>query len=251
MDSVFKLCKQGTCGIAITGLERDNSEYLTDSTTVSIRNYTFLQSVTINAITSIKSDSTETLDTYGVVTHETDVVDESDFNFSTDGLYKVTHIILPTDAWLTSAIEKNGISTYTLIYYYDTTTKSIYKYLNSVKTVSSIEELLEVNASDTTTIIRADKNTFCLCRLNECFYKLCKALFSSLPAKCYNKIDENKNMIYNRDLIWMAINIIKYLIEQSQYYEAQRILEEVTQCGSICSNIVVDKNSGGGCGCSN
>jgi hypothetical protein len=251
MDSVFKVCKQGTCGISITGLENDNNEYLTDETTVSIRNYTFLQSATINAITSIKSDLTETLDTYGVVTHETGVVDESDFDMSTDGLYKVTHIILPTDTWLTLAISKNGISTYTLIYYYDTTAKVIKKYTSGVSTEVTIDELLEVNASDTTTIIRADKNTFCLCRLNQCFYKLCKALFSSLPSKCYNKLDENKSMIYNRDIIWMAINIIKYLIEQSQYYEAQRILEEVTQCGSICNNIIVDKNSGGGCGCSN
>ena len=49
MNSIFKVCKSGTCGIAITGLERDSNEYLTDPTTVSVRNNTFLQSVTLNA----------------------------------------------------------------------------------------------------------------------------------------------------------------------------------------------------------
>ena len=250
MESVFTVCRQGTCGISITGVERDSNQYLTDVTTTSIRNYTFLQTVSINAITSIKADLTETLDVYGVVNHITDTVDTSNFEMSTDGLYRVTHIILPTNEWLLDAISKNGISLYTLIYYYNTTDKLFYKYISGTSTEVTIDELLAVNPTSTNTIIRTDKNTFCTCRLNQCFYNLCKSLFGILPSKCANKVDENKSMIYNRDIIWMAINIIKYLIEQGQYYEAQRILEEVTQCGSICNNIVVDKNSGGGCGCS-
>lgn len=60
-------------------------------------------------------------------------------------------------------------------------------------------------------------------------------------------------LIYNRDIIWMAINVIKYLIELGQYYEAQRVLEDITQCGGICKDVMVDKNTigGGGCGCNN
>ena len=48
MDSVFKICKKGACGITITGLERDNDEYLneTDEITVSTRNYAYSQTVT-------------------------------------------------------------------------------------------------------------------------------------------------------------------------------------------------------------
>ena len=59
MNSIFKVSKLGTCGISIVGLERDNNEYLTDPTIISVRNYTFLQSVSINTLTSIKADGTE------------------------------------------------------------------------------------------------------------------------------------------------------------------------------------------------
>lgn len=43
MDSIFKLCKKGTCGITITGLEKDNDEYLNedDEIIVSTRNYAY------------------------------------------------------------------------------------------------------------------------------------------------------------------------------------------------------------------
>ena len=42
MDSVFKICKKGACGITITGLEKDNDEYLNEDgeVAVSTRNYT-------------------------------------------------------------------------------------------------------------------------------------------------------------------------------------------------------------------
>ena len=69
MDSVFKICKKGACGITITGLERDNDEYLNeaDEITVSTRNYAYSQTVTLNAITSIKSSGDEVTQKYDVV----------------------------------------------------------------------------------------------------------------------------------------------------------------------------------------
>ena len=47
----------------------------------------------------------------------------------------------------------------------------------------------------------------------------------------------------------MAINVIKYLIDLTQYYEAQKILENVTQCNGICNTNTMNVSSGGGCGC--
>lgn len=249
MNSIFKVCKAGTCGIAITGLERDNNEYLTDDTTVSVRNYTFLQSITLNALTSIKSDGTETLTVYGFVPHITDTVDESDFDMATDGLYEVTHIILPTEAWLNSAISKNSLTGYTLIYYYDSTSKSLKKYINNASVSVDIAEVLAVNSLDTTTIIRSDKNTFCMCRLNDCFYGMSKSLLDRYQNTCYNKLDCIQYNIYLRDILWMAINVIKYLIDLTQYYEAQKILENITLCNGICNASTTNVSSGGGCGC--
>lgn len=262
MDSVFKICKKGTCGITITGLERDNDEYLNEDSeiTVSTRNYAYSQTITLNAITSIKSTGEETTQKYDIVEHVIDCIDESDIEMPIDGLYEVTHIILPTDVWLKYVLErdKSALTVYNLIYYYDTQSQSFMKYVDEESVAVSVEEILEVNATPptdvkekTTTIIRGDKNTFCMCHLNECFYRLCKNLLGDLPGRCQNKLDDVKMLIYNRDIIWMGINVIKYLIELAQYYEAQRVLEDITQCGGICKDVDRVVEGGGGCGCNN
>lgn len=264
MDSVFKICKKGACGITITGLEKDNDEYLNEDgeVAVSTRNYTYSQTVTINAITSIKSSGEEITQKYDIVEHVIDCIDESEMEMPIDGLYEVTHIVLPTDAWLDYVLERNAtaLTAYNSIYYYDTKSEVFMKYVDEESVEVTIEEVLEVNAippstvtEKTTTIIRGDKNTFCICYINECFYRLCKNLLGDLPGRCKNRLDDVKSLIYNRDIIWMAINIIKYLIELGQYYEAQRVLEDVTQCGGICRDVMIDKNTigGGGCGCNN
>lgn len=262
MDSIFKICKNGACGITISGLEKDNDEYLNEDSEiiVSTRNYAYSQTVTLNAITSIKSDGEETLQEYTIVKHEMDCIDESDAQLPIDGLYQITHIIIPNKKWLDYVIErdKGALDAYNLIYYYDEGLQSFIKYINEESIPVSVEEVLQVNAlpptdvgEKTCTIIRGDKNTFCMCYLNECFYKICKNLLSNLPGRCQNKLDDFKLSIYNRDIIWMSINVIKYLIDLAQYYEAQRILENITQCGSICNNIDTTSVKGGGCGCNN
>lgn len=261
MDSIFKICKKGTCGITVTGLEKDNDEYLSEDgeIIVSTRNYAYSQTITLNVITSIKSSGDETLQDYEIVEHSIDCIDESDIELPIDGLYEVSHIIIPTQEWLTYVLDRDptALTAYNSVYYYDAVTQTFKKYLNSESVDVTIEEVLAVNAlppasitDKTTTIIRGDKNTFCVCHINECFYRLCKNLLTDLPGRCRNRVDDVKNLIYNRDIIWMAINIIKYLIELKQYYEAQRVLEDITQCGGICKDVMIDKDTiGGGCGC--
>ena len=103
MNSVFQVCKQGLCGFKITGLETANDEYLDDPTKTSLKTYPFIQSVTLNAITQLQFDGTTILDKYGVTLHNTPL-DEATLDTSYDGLYMVTHIILPTQVWLNLAI---------------------------------------------------------------------------------------------------------------------------------------------------
>lgn len=262
MDSIFKICKKGTCGILVTGLEKDNDEYLNEDGNIAIstRNYTYSQSITLNTLTSIKSSGDETLKVVSLVEHVIDCIDESEMIMPIDGLYEVSHIILPTQKWLQYVLERDAtaLTAYNLVYYYDTELGEFVKYTNGTSIRVEITEVLAVNATPptnvtekTTTIIRGDKSTFCICHLNECFYRLCKNLLGDLPGRCKNRTDDVKMLIYNRDIIWMAINVIKYLIELGQYYEAQRVLEDITQCGGICKDVMVDKNTigGGGCGC--
>lgn len=259
MDSIFKICKNGPCGITISGLERDNDEYLdeTEDIIISTRNYAYSQCTTINVLISITSDNTETLQDYSIVEHTIDCIDESDMIMPIDGLFQISHIIIPNKLWLDYVLEKDSsaLDAYNLIIYYDS--GQFYKYTKESVTEITIDEILKVDATPptdvretTNTVIRSDKNTFCLCHINDCFYKLCKSLLGSLPGKCYNKVEDIKLNIYNRDIIWMSINVIKYLIELSQYYEAQRILEDILQCGNLCKNVNVI-SGGYNCGCTN
>ena len=245
MNSVFQVCKYGECGFKITGLELTNNEYLADETKTSLKTYPFSQSVTLNALTTIKFDGTETIDKYGIVLHEAQI-DEATYETSSDGLYKITHIILPTQVWLTLAESLNALGIYTNIYYYNTTTSKFMKYSDSSTQEVSINEILEINATDTTTIVRTDKNTFCLCRLQQCYYDKIANLLNILPT-CKNN---NNQDIYIRDLIWMGINAIKYCIDLGQYYKAQEILEEISGCRGLCSITSTSTNSNYiGCGC--
>ena len=79
MDSIFKISKSGIYGILVEGLEKDNGEYLNEETDIliSTRNYAYSHTVTLNTLTSISSDGTETFDTYSVNEHCTTCIDSS------------------------------------------------------------------------------------------------------------------------------------------------------------------------------
>lgn len=262
MDSIFKICKKGTCGITVSGLEKDNDEYLDEGNDiiVSTRNYAYSHTITLNTLTAIKSNGTESITEVDIVPHDVDCIDESDMEMAIDGLYQIAHIILPTEVWLQYVLDRDAtaLTIYNKIYIYNRELEEFQKYIESELVSVPIEEVLAVNAEPpvnitdkTSTIIRSDKNTFCTCYINECFYKICKNLLTELPNKCPTKLDLLKVDIYNRDLIWMAINVIKYLLELKQFYEAQRVLENITFCGNLCKDVMNKSLKGGGCGCSN
>ena len=242
MKSIFKICKKGTCGVQILGLELDNKEYANES---SYRNYSYQDSATINIVRSVKSNGETSVTNVFIVEHvDSDI---SELEFQADGLYEVVHIILPTDKYIKNC---KDFDKYSLLYYYDSTSNKI---IQHEKGDVDVSELLDVNPEGTdnigrgTSIIRSDQRTFCLCKLMACFYRLCRELMTNFCGKCINKLNSPKQDTLNRDLVWMAINVITYLMEFGQYIEAQRILESLTGCGNICKDTEL-KNSEG-CGC--
>ena len=248
MDSIFKITKNGTCGILVDGLELDNSEYISpEGVWVSTRNYTYLHSNTLNVLYSMKFDGTETMEAYKVVDHVTNPIDRSEFTFRVDGLYEISHLIIPNRDWLNYVLKNNAsaLTAYSLVYFIEN--GLFYKYTAGVITEVTLTEIMSVNPN-TTTIIRCDKSTFCTCYISECFNKLCASIFESISLRCSNKTAE-KDLIRDRDILWMAINVIKYQLETNQLYEAQRVLESVTLCSDICSGSTT--NYLNTCGCNN
>ena len=255
MDSIFKICKSTNCGLTITGLELDNSEYLseTGNILVSTRNYAYSQSVTLNYIRSIDSNEDYKLQGYIIDTH-INPIDESIITMPIDGLYEVAHLILPSEVWLQYVLDRNAsaLSIYNNIYIYNKSLDKFQKYSNSVLTDITLEEIIEFNAvpqtnvnDQTHTIIKSIKNVFGTCYINKCLYDISSSILSTLP-KCINKLDPN--LIHNRDIIWMTINVLKYLVEKQDLFEAQRILESVTKCNTMCNNTTSNINNIN-CGC--
>ena len=183
MDSIFKISKSGTYGIVVEGLEIDNSEYIpVDGIRSSIRNYMYADSVTINTLSSLSSTGVETFISHAINIHN-NATDSTPFILTKDGLYLISHIILPSRTWLDYmlATYPADLTAYNLIYYYNVSLNKFYKYAAGVHTEVLLSEIMAANytwsgnvAEQTSTIIRSDKNTFIMYYLNECFARICK-----------------------------------------------------------------------------
>lgn len=92
-------------------------------------------------------------------------------------------------------------------------------------------QYLEVllNASD---IPHTQATTLCTCGLHECYYHLAMELLQQ-PGICDTQ--ERRDLIYKRDLVWMGINVIDYLLDQGNIYEANAILWKLEGCNGVCS----------------
>lgn len=162
----------------------------------------------------------------------------------------VIHLVLPTAEWFNNERNKSGVSAidlYDLIYFSDGV--FIYKYINDTIYQVTINEVLEVNPVNTT-ISKTNKDYISICFLKKCYINMCQQIFENRAfSKCFDRNKIDSELIYKRDLVLMAINVIKYLTECKQLAEVERIVEILNGCNGLCnsSNII---NSTNGCGCS-
>lgn len=93
----------------------------------------------------------------------------------------------------------------------------------------SIEQIFETNPelSNITPVI---DYYFLTARLKKCFIDISKEIFNT--SRCFKNGDSE--LIYRRDLVWSALGVLEFLIESDQYEEAQRLLEELTECNGLC-----------------
>lgn len=243
MEATFKISKLGEFGLLVEGLESDAGQYLAeDNVTISHRAYRWDHSITINTISYLNSEGLETFKEYKFVNHEVCCADRSELQLDKDGLYRIAHIIIPTKAWIDFAVGLGeNFNLYNKVYFYDN--GKIYLWNGNSSTEVPFSEFYNEAPSELNTIIRSDKNTFAMYYLNKCFSTLVKDILKDLPACNSTTLDKKVN---DRDLIWMFINVIKYCLDTAQLYEAQRFLEKLNKCNTICTDI---KPSSNGCGC--
>lgn len=87
---------------------------------------------------------------------------------------------------------------------------------------------------------------FSTCWLRRCYIKYAQEILDSHNSSVCNSNNVDLNVIYKRDLIWSALNVIQYMIEFDQYEEAQRVLERIETCNGLCER---SQTGGGSCGC--
>lgn len=167
-----------------------------------------------------------------------------------DGWFTIWKYVLPTKEWFTRELEKetgSALGYYSIVYFADDQT--IYKYVNGDITAVPLEELIEINP-DSTTISKTSQCYVSICYLKQCYINLCKQILDSQGfSQCFSKSNINSELIYRRDLVWMAINVIKYLTEREQLPEVERIIENLYRCNELCYSTTLIPSSNG-CGCS-
>ena len=248
MTSNFEICRYGHCGIAI--IDNHYTDYIPEESSIMLpREFKFLETITLNVLINIYIDK-ENKPAFKILWHEFKEHSEDSFDQSyvidlEDGLYRVIHFILPLEKIVSQEFKEQ----YSNVYYYcdDGNIR------DTAYEIVSIEKLLEINPEcedeqgKCTSIVRRDKETFNMCKLEECFYHICRNTLSNFCGRCINKLKNSQQDIFNRDLIWMSINVIKYLLSFEQYLEALRVYNTITSCGNICHNYIKEESNGCGC----
>lgn len=239
MNSIFKLSRSGINDLVVTGLEYDNGEYLDESTNtlVSVRNYAYSHSVTVNILSYTSLNGSSVKD-HAIVMHLDECTDESVFKMDEDGLYEVSHIIIPNKTWYdycNAFGDKSGFDKYKEIYIYDDTTDKIVKYINGVQTICSIEDLINIDDESATTVIKSEKSTFNIQNVRKCHADICSKILNAKLKSC--RSDGNLAIeLQKRDILFMAISSLRFAIDTYQFYEAQRILESIKTCVDLCED---------------
>ncbi len=246
MNPSFHICQSNGCGITITGLSYDEGLYLSEKSTVQpYDKFKYSDTATVNAVELNTVEDSIFID--GFIISHCSYLDELHYTLKKDGYYTISHIIIPTKQAIERIIAEDNefINQYTYIYAEDN--NSIVKLQNGEWKKASIQEIVLLNNNCNTTIFKSTKELFSICHLWECYVDLCKNLLSSNLNKC-RKNPDLESLIFNRDVIWMTINVLNYLIEKDQLSEAERLLEEVGGCNGFCqeSKKIINR---GGCSC--
>lgn len=146
---------------------------------------------------------------------QTLIKDQSDkiifFKYSGDGFYTICRLTIPRDE--------------NMPYYYKDG-----EFYHNQETITLLD-LVEVNP-----IITRKKYIyyFSTCNLKKCFIDICKNIFEQKTSFC-NKSNVDNSMLYKKDLLLSALNVIDYLVELDQMEEASRLLKRITECNGLCS----------------
>lgn len=243
MELDIAVSTNNDCSIVI----KDNTKYWTNNETAK-GEFKYSDSVSIDVI-NLNKVSENIVKDYKITIHRSQ--NESILiPIKFDGWFTIKHIVIPNKEWFDRELAKqtnSALGLYSIVYYADA--KTIYKYVDGQSYAIPLEEILEINPVNTTISITS-KDYVSICFLTKCYINLCQQIFENRGfTQCWNKNNIDSELIYKRDLVWMAINVIKYMVECSQLCEVERIIELLHSCNGVCGDKKIRSN-GNECGCS-
>ena len=229
--------------IIVEDFSKEYGQYLDEDAEVvySYDEFKYSETASLNAIIKVNTDKIKLVDVL-LDKHDEDI-DSVTFTVEEDGYYTVDHIILPNMTWYENSSEEYR-NYYDVIYITDG--EKVYKQVKGETLKEcTIKEILERNIEGTT-IQKCRVDIFYTAGLQNCYIWYCKQIFDALLNAC----DKGKHadFIFARDMIWMTLNIIDYLVGFKQYLEAQRILEMFQKCGGYCKDFSITRPNIN-CGC--
>ena len=244
MELNINVTTMDNCKIVIT----DTSNYLAEDFSGTVKGkFKYSDTVSIDVLQHNKT--TETVYRDPIYTKH-DTLQPINIPVKFDGWFDIIHLVLPSIEWFNREIDKSqgsALGLYDLVYFSDGI--DIYKYLDGNVSQVTINEVLEVNPINTT-ISKTNRDYVSICFLRKCYINLCQQIFEDRGfSRCWNKNKVDSELIYKRDLVWMAINVIKYLTECEQLAEVERIIETIQGCNGLCTSSNLIRNTNG-CGCS-
>ena len=226
----------------------DKSTYLAEDFSGTVKGK-FKYSDTISIDVLQHNKTTETIYKNPIYTKH-DNINSINIPVEFDGWFDIVHIVLPNIDWFNRELSKtegSAIGLYNIVYFSDV--KDIYKYINGNTYQTDIKEVLEINPINTT-ISKTNKDYVSICFLRKCYINLCQQIFNDRGfSSCWNKNKIDSELVFKRDLAWMAINVIKYLTECGQLAEVERIIESLQKCNGLCTSSTLTSKTNG-CGCS-
>lgn len=136
----------------------------------------------------------------------------------------------------------NNDEKYNLSYILDNSTK-ITNYIDAYNFIQ--------NGGASQTFYCPKEFVFSVCKLQRCLISLQEQLLFSNSGICsYDKCTTDESLRNRRDFLMSALYVFDYLKDIKNFTEAQRILDNLSSCNSICGDELNNYNNGCGCGSS-
>lgn len=204
----------------------------------------FSQSVSITLLTKHSSLDTTNLKAF---VHDHRVTEVSNkFKVKQDGWYEITHLVVPNEKWLEAAAEQEILTNYKEVYICKN--EQLYRLEGQMLVTVTIEDMLESESLADSNVWMAKKNVFVLFNLWQCYLNYCKKMLEGECSQNSKCSDCDNELTKNRNLIWIFLNAIQYMVKFGELQKAQEFLENISGCNTLCSNEMFSKQYDCGCG---